>query len=115
MSILSVMTPTDLSVAICTEDRKAIARAPGIGPKTAARIILELKDKLGKDVSLSDTAETVSAISVSSSDANLKDAYEALTMLGYDKSTITAALKGINTKNIDAGEIIRLVLAKFSK
>lgn len=115
MSILSVMTPADLSVAICTEDRKAIARAPGIGPKTAARIILELKDKLGKDVSLSETTAAVSAISVANADSNLKDAYEALTMLGYDKSTITAALKGIDTRNIDAGEIIRLVLAKFSK
>ena len=115
MSILSVMTPADLSVAICTEDRKAIARAPSIGPKTAARIILELKDKLGKDVSLSETTAAVSAISVANADSNLKDAYEALTMLGYDKSTITAALKGIDTRNIDAGEIIRLVLAKFSK
>ena len=115
ISILSVMTPADLSVAICTDDRKAIARAPGIGPKTAARIILELKDKLGKDISLSDTSSVAVASSIADANTNLKDAYEALTMLGYDKNTINAALKGIDTKNTDAGEIIRLVLAKFSR
>ena len=47
MSILSVMTPENLALAICTEDVKSIAKAPGIGSKTAARIVLELKDKIG--------------------------------------------------------------------
>ena len=49
MSILSVMTPDNLAVAICTEDVKSIAKAPGIGTKTAARIVLELRDKISKD------------------------------------------------------------------
>ena len=46
MSLLSYMTPDGIALAICTEDKKAISKAPGIGPKTAARVILELKDKL---------------------------------------------------------------------
>ena len=50
MSILSTMTPEKLAVAICTEDTKAIAKSPGIGAKSAARIILELKDKMSKDM-----------------------------------------------------------------
>ena len=49
LSILTQMTPQKLAIAICTDDKKAIAKANGIGPKTAARIILELKDKLSKE------------------------------------------------------------------
>ena len=50
MSILSTMTPEKLAVAICTDDAKAIAKSPGIGAKSAARIILELKDKMSKEM-----------------------------------------------------------------
>ena len=46
ISILSLLTPERFALAVCTEDRKTIAKANGIGPKTAARIVLELKDKL---------------------------------------------------------------------
>ena len=49
MSILSTLTPEKLAVAICTEDTKAIAKSPGIGAKSAARIVLELKDKMSKE------------------------------------------------------------------
>ena len=48
LSILSYFTPDKLALAICTEDVKSIAKAPGIGPKTAARIVLELRDKISK-------------------------------------------------------------------
>ena len=50
MSILSIMTPDKFSLAVCTEDIKSISKAQGIGSKTAARIILELKDKVSKDM-----------------------------------------------------------------
>ena len=46
MSILSIMTPDNFALSVCTEDVKAISKASGIGAKTAARIILELKDKI---------------------------------------------------------------------
>ena len=46
LSILSLLTPEKFALAVCTEDKKTIAKANGVGPKTAARIILELKDKL---------------------------------------------------------------------
>ena len=49
ISILSLLTPEKFALAVCTEDRKTIAKANGIGPKTAARIVLELKDKLMKE------------------------------------------------------------------
>ena len=115
MAILSVMTPERLSIAICTEDTKAIAKAPGIGAKPAARIILELKDKISKDVSIPDAASlNLGATAVPGNNKNLSEATEALTVLGYDKTTIINALSGIDTTK-DVGEIIRLALKKLSR
>ena len=116
MSILSVMTPTDLSIAICTEDIKSIAKAPGIGSKTAARIVLELKDKISKDISIPDLsmASGSATRSLPKNNKNLSEATEALSVLGYDKNTIVNALKDIDT-SLDVGEMIRLALKKLSR
>ena len=116
MSILSIMTPEALSVAICTEDIKAIAKAPGIGSKTAARIVLELRDKISKDVCVFDTPSSSknSASPTLSGSKNLAEATEALTVLGYDKNTILSAIKDIDP-SIDVGEIIRMALKKLAR
>lgn len=114
MSILSTLTPEKLALAICTDDAKAISKAPGIGAKSAARIILELKDKMSKTMFASnDVQYTQITESVTSSSA-VSEATEALLVLGYDKSTILAALKGI-TDTSDAGTIIKAVLKKLSQ
>ena len=117
MNILSVMTPEALSVAICTEDVKAIAKAPGIGSKTAARIVLELKDKISKDVSIPDASmltKNSSSIGAVRGGKNFSEAVEALMVLGYDKNTILNVLKDVDT-NIDVGEIIRTALKKLAR
>ena len=115
MSILSTMTPEKLAVAICTEDKKAIAKAPGIGAKSAARIILELKDKMS--VGIVDEDVVASAVSTSAtgfvSNSAFSEAAEALTVLGYDKSTALSVLKGIDPTVTDVGEIIKLALKKL--
>ncbi len=116
MSILSVMTPDNLSVAICTEDVKAIAKAPGIGLKTAARIVLELRDKISKDLStpsLSTSGKAPFSSGIKGG-KNLSEATEALTVLGYDKNTILSVLKDIDT-DIDVGDIIRIALKKLAR
>lgn len=117
MSVLSTMTPDKLALAICTEDIKAIAKAPGIGAKGAARIVLELKDKISKEMiseglmskSSSRTAPTLIA------NSTLSEATEALAVLGYDKNTIMSALTGIDPAGKDVGEIIRLALKKLAR
>ena len=117
MGILSTLTPEKLAVAICTEDTKAIAKSPGIGAKTAARIVLELKDKISKDLasgaSLNSFTQSSATITVSSN-SNLSEAAEALTVLGYDKNTVLNALKGIDT-SLDVGEIIKNALKKLAR
>ncbi len=117
MSILSTMPPEKLAVAICTDDAKAIAKSPGIGAKSAARIILELKDKISKDM-VNDSIATgdfsVSA-AVYTQNSAFSEAAEALIVLGYDKATVQSALKGVDTSLTDAGEIIRLALKKLAR
>ena len=117
MSILSVMTPDDLAVAICTENVKGIAKAPGIGAKTAARIVLELRDKISKEVSIPDAVPFGSGASAQTQkktvSKNFSEAVEALTVLGYDKNSILGALKDVDT-NMDVGEMIRIALKRLA-
>lgn len=115
MSILSTMTPEKLAIAICTDDKKAIAKAPGIGAKSAARIILELKDKMS--VGMTDGDVETSSLSPSAtsfvSNSAFSEAAEALTVLGYDKNTALSVLKGVDPSVTDVGEIIKLALKKL--
>ena len=117
MSILSTMTPEKLALAICTDDAKAIAKSPGIGAKSALRIILELKDKMSKDMlneSIANAGNIVSAANYTSN-SNISEAMEALMVLGYDKNTVLSALKGIDPALTDSGEIIRQALKKLAR
>ena len=116
ISILTQMTPQKLSVAICTDDKKAIAKANGIGPKTAARIVLELKDKLQKETVFdADTLDEVESFIDNSSSSKRKDAEDALTVLGYSRSEAANALKPIDTEALELDDIIRLALKKLMR
>jgi len=115
MSILSNMTPDRLALAICTEDAKAIAKTPGIGPKSAARIILELKDKISKDLMGASSAENLDTLPLKSViRGNISEASEALMVLGYDKTTILSVLKDADPA-MDVGEIIKIALKKLTR
>ncbi len=114
-NILSVMTPDKLALAICTEDVKAISKAPNVGAKTAARIVLELKDKISKDVmTATPTASAAHGTSAPVMSGALSEAAEALTVLGYDKNSVLTALRGIDT-SLDAGAMIKAALKKLAK
>ena len=115
MSILSIMTPDNFALAVCTEDAKAISKASGIGAKTAARIILELKDKLAIDMGATTVAKSAGrAQVVMPMSGNLTEATEALMVLGYDKNSVAGALAGLDPKT-DVGELIRAALKKLSR
>ncbi len=113
MSILSLFTPDKLAMAVAAEDTKAISRAPGVGGKTAARVVLELKDKLAKEFGaiVSKTvsnAPKMAAAPVFTS--KMKDAQDALMALGYTRTETSSVLAGIDMSK-DIEEIIRLALA----
>ncbi len=116
MSILSTLSPDKFSLAVCTEDVKAISKAQGIGAKTAARIVLELKDKISKEMMSAGSKIDTKLLSSSSPVSSVVgEATEALMVLGYDKNTILTALKSVNTDVSDVGEIIKAVLKKLSR
>ena len=112
LGILSVMSTDDLRFAIYSEDAKAIAQAPGIGKKTAERVILDLKDK----VSLRDVNEMPSALSKETAltagfDDVRKDAIEALHALGYGMSEAAKAVGKVSvTDTTEADTVLKEAL-----
>ena len=114
ISILSTLSPEKLALAICTEDRKALAKANGIGAKTAARIILELKDKIAKEAADStDSDLPISARSDAGAPGKLSEATDALVVLGYSRSEALNVLKTIDTASLALEDIIRSALKKL--
>ncbi len=112
ISILSTLTPEQFAAAVCSSDTKALGKASGIGAKTAARIVLELKDKLAKEFG----AETVSTASVGMvTTGKLSDAVNALLVLGYSKSEATTALSGIDSSSMPLEALITAALKRLMK
>jgi len=87
LAILSVLTPQQISIAIASEDLKAITMAPGVGKKLAQRIVLELKDKF-KIAGENASAVNASAGAVAVVNGNVPKAVEALTVLGYTSTDV---------------------------
>ncbi len=116
MSILSVFTPEKFALAVCSDDAKAISKANGIGAKTAARIILELRDKLMKETPtevLSGKA-TASAPVSAAGRGKLGEAQDALMVLGYSRTEAVSALSGLDG-SLELEELIKLALKKLMR
>jgi Holliday junction DNA helicase RuvA len=111
LGILSVLSAEDLRFAVLAEDTKAICQAPGIGKKTAQRLILDLKDKI-RDIpamGLSPSAGSDPAGSIKS------DVIEAMTSLGYSASETLRAMEDMEITSEDTLEdVIKEVLKKLS-
>ncbi len=116
MAILSLFTPDKLAMAICAEDSKAIAKASGVGPKTAARVVLELKDKMAKAgfATGAGVGAVGATVTVSSIGGNLGEALDALMVLGYNRSDAQRALAGIDPQ-LDVTKIIPIALSKLMR
>lgn len=96
LAILSVMSTDDLRFAVLADDAKTIAKAPGVGNKTAQRLIIELKDKLRlEDVVESKLAHQDNAPARSELTGKKNEAVEALVSLGYSSSEALKVLAGI--------------------
>ena len=111
LAVLSTISIDDLRVAVISEDAKAISKAPGIGAKTAQKVIIELKDKLN----LEDVLETKTERKVDVNDNNsLSEAVMALAALGYSQADAYRAVKSVdNTEELDVENIIKMALKKI--
>ena len=116
IAILSALTVKNLTFAILSGDVKSISSANGVGAKTAARVVLELKDKIGKEfpdaMQKVDDEEPIAAVG-NTAGAVLDEAREILLTLGYTRSEIQSALKGVSASDTDS--CVREALRKLMK
>ena len=115
LAILSVMDADSLRFAIMSGDAKAISRAPGVGARTAQRLILELKDKLSlEDAFEQKLAKNDNPVQNKAKGAK-NEAIEALVALGYSSSEALKALNGIEiTDDIDVEDILKAALKNMA-
>ena len=106
ITILSNITPSKFALAVITNDVNTLKKLPGIGAKTAARIILELKDKMKTEQSIEESKnEEIKEAIVLDNKAN--DALEALCVLGYTRKDVEKVLSNIDTNKLTVEEIIK--------
>ena len=116
LGILSAMTADDLRFAVLSEDAKSIAKAPGIGAKTAQKLILELKDKLSLEDTFEKKLENTAAASVKEGLNDAKsEAVQALVALGYSNSdALKSVRKAEITNDMDTETILKLALKQMA-
>ena len=114
LSVLSVCTPESLAMAVVTENEKMLTAAPGVGKRGAQRIILELRDKIAKEMpsvgSGGGAAAPIPSPASGVPGKKLNDITGALAVLGYAPQEITAALHGLDIESMSVEEAIRAVL-----
>jgi len=106
--ILSALKPSQIQRAILSKDIDTLTKGPGVGKKTAERIVLELKDKVNKNFHMGDEVHTQPPSS------NHEEAVEALVSLGYNKYQVERALNGLKTEEMTIEEIIKLGLRQLA-
>ena len=99
INLLSNVSVQNFKENIITEDIKSLSLIPGIGPKTAKRIVVEIKEKITTDSS------SKRALDTSKINFNVDDIYTALSSLGYKKSQIDKSIKKLNESNSFEGNI----------
>ena len=113
IAILTLMSPERLSAAVVNGDAKAISGAQGIGIKTAQRIILELKDKIGKELG-SDASASMTDDVLPTGQSSISEAANALMVLGYTRAEASYALKGADP-SAELETLIKTALSKLMK
>ena len=113
LSILSGITPQSFALCVASGDSKTLTNAPGIGKKTAERIVLELKDKVSKqDVAAGVKGSPIPVVAAASN--TVAEAVSALMVLGYTNTEATNALSGLDPAS-PADELIKAGLKKLAR
>ncbi len=116
LAILSVMSADALRFAVMAGDAKAIAKAPGIGAKTAERVILDLRDKISIEDTLRSAGsdkDLAGAVLGTADNMMKREAIEALVALGYSASDATAAVKKVDIGEGATSESILKMALKY--
>ena len=118
LSILSALGADDLRFAVLADDAKRISKTPGIGEKTAQKIILELKDKLDLEEAFEKklaAAENAPEISAAAGDDIIQDAVQALVALGYGSTEALKAVRSVKpAENMNTEDILKEALKRMT-
>ena len=107
IAMLSEITPSKFALDVVSDDVTSLTKIPGVGKKTAARIILELKDKLKQEQAIEAKEEIKTYIE---SNEKVEEAITALQVLGYNKREIESVFSKIDIKNLELEDIIKNAL-----
>ena len=114
LSILSALGADDLRFAVLADDAKRISKTPGIGAKTAQKIILELKDKLDLDDMLHPAEEGIPAATADPGATSVQsEAVQALVALGYGSTESLKAVKKVKLEDATVEEVLKAALKNF--
>lgn len=115
LAILSALSADDLRFAVLSGDSKAISKAPGVGAKTAQRVILELKDKMSLEDAFEKKSEHVQTLKISGNGQVRNDAVMALTALGYSSAESLKAVSAVEiTEEMDVEAVLKAALKYMS-
>lgn len=112
ITMLSNISPSEFAMSIIKNDITKLTKIPGIGPKSAQRIVLELKDKLKNEQNIEANEEAQAVIE---KNENTDEAIAALQILGYNKKEIEKALEKFDYKSMEIEDIIRNGLKYLGK
>lgn len=120
LAMLAVCEPTDFAISIISEDIKALTQIPGIGAKSAQRIILELKDKIKKEQQIQELTVaakgTKTKVEVAiENNQKIDEAIAALQVLGYNKKEVEKAFEKLDKEGLSTEELIRKGLSILGK
>lgn len=112
IATLSNITPSSFALAVITDNVATLTKIPGVGKKTAQRLILELKDKIKTEEAVAKAPETQIVLETNE---NVEEATAALQILGYTKKEVEKALEHVSVENASVEEIIRKCLSILGK
>ena len=115
LAMLATCKPSEFALAVVSEDVKVLTEIPGIGPKSAKRIILELKDKIKKEQVVEGIKEEISknekrnnrTLEIAEVKEKVSEAIQALQVLGYNKKEIEKVFEKLDVKELTTEELIK--------
>ena len=114
LGFLSQLTPQEIILAIISEDVKTLSKAPGVGRKTAQRVILELKDKFKTEEALSMGQEVQGIVETSVGGDAKFEAIDAMTALGYSRSEAAKAVNAVAAEGMSTEDILKAAMTQMN-
>ena len=115
ITILSNISPSSFALAVISNDINTLKKLPGIGVKSAQRVILELKDKLKTEEAISKSEPTEEIKIAIHEDEKVSEAISALQVLGYSRKEIETAMQKMDTTSLSVEDIIRRGLNNLAR